>query len=262
MNRGFVWSRRHTLYAAEALLAGTLTIHLTSCSVLIPIGAVQTNHEFPEGDLSPSRIEQLPGHPQIRILTAAGTIEGRFGGIRPMPMAEYAERYEAWRHSVSFEVPSLDQKLRLRTRRGRTETGVFAGFGVRSVWFRHDRWMDDEYPIQSLKSLRPTSGNEFLLDSLEAMARRNQLPSRALVRVLGVSRVPEGVTWIRERSSVLIPIDEVSGVILGSPVANPGVAFLAGAGVDALMLLGVASAYQSGSGCDFDPSGITWGTSY
>ena len=265
MRSEFRLRRRHAVYATEALIAGTLTVHLTSCSILLPISAVQTNHRFPEGDLSLSRIEELPGRPRIRILTAAGdTIAGRFGGIRPMPMAEYAARYEEWRRAQSFEVPALDQRVRLRTKQRKTETGVFAGFGVRSIWFRHDQWLDDEYPIESLTWLRTSSGSEFRLDSLNAMARRNELPSRALVRVGGVAWVPEGVGWQRQNSTVLIPIDQVAGVILDSDVANPGVAFLAGAGIDALMVLGVASTYKSSSGCEgMDLSGINlWGGPY
>lgn len=259
-------SRRcFALYVVELLLAASFTLNLASCSVLLPVTAVQSNRRYPKGNLEVSRVTKLPGHPRIRIVTVHGdTLQAIFSGIRMLPPERYGPRYAEWRAAGNEHQPDLNERVTVIPKKGKRSTGSFLGFGAKSVWLHHTRMDDREYPLESLKAIRRASGIETAVDSLAALGQRNQLPSRLGARLRYPSRVPPEAARYEEPRAwlALVPVDDVQAVFLDSGVANPPAAFLGGVALDALVLLGAAAAAFSDSGCSYDPSGITFGTPY
>lgn len=258
------WRWRHAVYAAELVLAGTVTVHLTACSVLLPLGAARNNRRYPEGALPTHRVAGVPGHPRIRVITVSGdTIAGRFGGIRLLPEPEYAPRYAAWRAHGHADFPELGQQVRVERLKERPVTGRFAGFGVSSVRVRTGRWDEHDVPLESVKALGSFGGPNVALDTLRALAGRNALPSRTLVQLhFFPDPIPEPATRYAEanRRRARVPFHDIRAVILDSRVASMPAAIASGVALDAAALVTmVAAAYSRGSGCSYDASGISIG---
>lgn len=252
--------RRAAALATQVALAGAVSIQLGSCSLLLPYGAVRTNQRHPEGGMPPARLADLPGRPKVTVVTTAGdTLIGYFTGLEPMKEEDYSSRYEAWRGGRD-QFPALGERVTLAVRSGRAAEGPFLGFGARTALVRRGRFDHRSVPLHDLTGILRAGGATVPADTLLALADSNRLPSRLAARIAFARRPAEGdgdgSTAVTER----VPLDEIAAARLDGPVANPVAAFFGGLALDALgLLLIAAGAMNAGSGCQYDPSGISFG---
>ena len=249
MRRRLSWPRGVAILVIETTLAGAVAFPLTSCSILLPYGAVQSNRRWPKGDLEVERVPKLPGHPSVRVVTVHGdTLKAIFSGVRLLSEETYGRRFAEWR--AKHEGPlELGEPITVVPRKGKPRTSNFLGFGPRSVWIRYGRFDDGEYAIDQLTAIRRADGSEVDLDSLRAQAERGDLPTRLGARLRFAKRLPPEAERYREKGWLaLVPIDDVQAVIVDSNVASVPGAFLGGVVIDGAALVLAAAAAYSNSG--------------
>lgn len=237
---GRVSSRRLTLYAVELLICGVISLPLGSCSILLPVGAVQSNRRFPPGDLDVMRTKELKGSAPLTIVTrSGGTFAGEFKGIHPMPREEYAPRYAAWR-AAHANVPDLGEEVTLATPRGPGSNGRFEGFGVRTVLLTVGRHDLRAYPMEEFETLRLASGTTLRSDSL--LAHAAELPMRLELKLhsppgdAGSAREVGRGQWVR------VPLSDIARVEIRGRAASVAGALGAGILLDWLTLVAMSAA--------------------
>ena len=218
------------LFAGGVLAIAAVTFLLNGCSLIgLGLGAAADAKKPDQMNIPGRSVETVKPGTQIEIVLKDGSqLSGKYLGLERYPEKEYVEKYQKSQENLRERIPlpAVGDSIAITTISRKPFKCAFLGFDFRYLWMRMtNRNESDAVILRDLTSIEDNQGNILTGETVRDLINKGEIPLLSAIVIQN------------EAGKTLVAMDEVDQIQV--PVKKYGDlgGFLAGAGIDALIIV-------------------------